>query len=140
MPYKIAFLEGGIGLLKTFSGDVTAQDFITAENELLSIPQQVAACRYAIADLTSVCSMNISASELRQLSDLNARMAAVQPRLAVAVVAPMDVAYGLSRMWQVLAEKTRWEIMVFRTRAEGEDWARQRSESVAGRQSVGPIS
>jgi hypothetical protein len=97
-------------------------DFIAADMELLAMPEQLAKCRYVIMDFTSISRMNISASDVRQIADLEVRMAAVQPHVAVAVVAPTDVAFGLSRMWEVLAEKTGWETMVFRTRQEAEDW------------------
>jgi hypothetical protein len=128
MPVENSLLHGGIGVLQICSGVVTAQDLMTADNELLAKPKQFAECRYAIVDFTSICRMNISASDVRQLADLDLRMAAVQPHLAVAVVAPTDVAFGMSRMWQVVAEKTGWEIAIFRSREQAEDWVGQKSE------------
>jgi hypothetical protein len=128
MPVDIAFLHGGIGALISCSGDVTAQEFIDADNQLLAVPKQFAECRFVIVEFTSISSFNVSASEVRRFVDLDIRMAAIQPRLVVAVVAPTDVTFGMSRMWQVMAEVTGWEIMVFRTRQKGEDWVRQKSE------------
>jgi hypothetical protein len=124
MPVELTFLPGDIGLLYVCSGEATAKDFISANCQLLAVPNQFAACKYAIVDLTYISSLSVSASELREVADLNMRMAAIQPHLAVAVVAPTDFAFGMSRMWEVMAEKTGWTIMVFRTRAEGEDWVR----------------
>jgi hypothetical protein len=79
-------------------------------------------------NFTSISRLNISASDVRQIADLELRMADVQPHASVAIVAPTDVAFGMRRMWQVLTEKTGWETMVFRTRQEAEDWVGRKVE------------
>jgi hypothetical protein len=122
--FELTLLPGDIGLLYVCSEEVTAKDLISANCQLLAVPNQFAACKYAIVDLTYISNLSVSASELHEVADLNMRMAAIQPHLAVAVVAPTDLAFGMSRMWEVMAEKTGWAIMVFRTRAEGENWVR----------------
>jgi hypothetical protein len=128
MSVETVFLHGGVSVHRIASGDVTGQDFVAADNELLAMPEQLARCRYVIMDFTSISRMNISGADVRQIADLEQRMAAVQPHVTVAIVAPTDVAFGMSRMWEVLAEKTGWETMVFRTRPEAEEWVGQKSE------------
>ena len=40
------------------------------------------------------------------------------------LVAPADVAFGLARMWEILAEGIGWQTQVFREPAAAEAWAR----------------
>ena len=58
MPVDIAFLDGGVGALKSCSGDVTAQELISADNQFLAAREQFAACRYVLADFTFVSSFS----------------------------------------------------------------------------------
>ena len=44
----------------------------------------------------------------------------------MAIVAPRDLEYGLSRMWQAFVEDNGWETMVFRSREQAEEWVREK--------------
>lgn len=56
------------------------------------------------------------------------RSAEVNPDALVAVVAPNDLEFGLSRMWQILSDETPWEIRVFRGGEEARMWIRERAK------------
>jgi len=58
---------------------------------------------------------------VRALANLTKQRLALCPGLLLAVVAPGDLLFGLSRMWQAnLDEECR--AMVFRTRTEAQAW------------------
>jgi hypothetical protein len=45
--------------------------------------------------------------------------------LVTAVVAPYDVGFGMSPMWEMLTEGPGWFTRAFRTRPEAEAWLRE---------------
>jgi hypothetical protein len=73
--------------------------------------------------------MNISSDEIRSVVEQNKRIAAVSyPGVIIAVAAPRDLGYGLSRMWEILMDQIGWETMTFRSRSEADDWIRLRAK------------
>jgi hypothetical protein len=74
-----------------------------------------------------------SANEIRQASDVIARLPATVRFGACAVVAQRDVLYGMSRMFSVFAEQFFSAISSFRSAAEAGAWLQaQRAEVPAG--------
>jgi hypothetical protein len=127
MSVDVASIQAGTGLLLICSGEVTSKDLIDAKKRLKVSPQRIHECRYAIVDFVLVSELKLSASEVRELAEQDIRIAALLvPGLVVAVVAPTEATFGLSRMWQVLAETTGWETTVVRTREDGQDWIQQK--------------
>lgn len=56
----------------------------------------------------------------------------VNPDAVIAIIADQDLIYGLSRMFQVLAEETGWEIEIFRLRDDAEAWIKKRVKEKFG--------
>jgi hypothetical protein len=82
---------------------------------------------FGLIDLTKTTSTDCTTADLRALAEVdNALSQLARKGAVIAVVAPLDVPYGLSRMWQALVEGTVWETMVFRTRADADRWIRQK--------------
>jgi len=67
-----------------------------------------------ITDFTQVTQFNISSSEIRSVADTESPLADAMR----VMVAPSDIAYGTSRMFQSLASRTRPNITVVRSLAE----------------------
>jgi hypothetical protein len=133
MPVNVASMQNGAGLLFICTGNVTAKDLLGAKDRLLETPTRLQECRFAIVDLELASSLQLSPDEIRKIADRDRDLAAVtRPGLPVAVLAPNDVAYGLSRMWEVFVENTGWETIIFRTRKEGEEWVRQKANALYG--------
>jgi len=77
-------------------------------------------------------SESASVPESRQLQDVSQQIGRIRQTVrfgACAIVAPSDVLFGMSRMFEVLAEKWFRETRVCRARAEGEAWLTSRSKS-----------
>lgn len=80
------------------------------------------ACRtwlsnYGPADLSGV-----KAEHLRELAEISLDVAKQNPDLLVAIVAPADLTFGLSRMWESLADEAHWRTQVFREEDEARAW------------------
>ncbi len=42
--------------------------------------------------------------------------------MIIAIVAPQAGLFGLARMWETFVDDSTFETMIFKTRAEAEDW------------------
>jgi len=128
MPIAIQATADRTGILYIAEGTVTGSQLLEACRSIRSLADTSNHWMYCFHDFTQVESLACSADDIRALAREEVRsLAPVFPKgFVVAVVTPKDYHFGLARMWQVYAEKTEWEIAVFRSRVEGERWMRDR--------------
>jgi len=135
MPVETVALPDAMGLLFICRGVLSGRELVEATQGLLDSAPHRAPFRYGIVDGTNISRVaELSTADLRTLAEMHKRLADAHPKSGevVAVVAPLDVFYGLSRMWSVFAEGTGWEIASFRSRAEADAWIRQRMREKHG--------
>ncbi|MGH9760786.1 MAG: hypothetical protein ACREAC_08085 [Blastocatellia bacterium] len=122
MPYQDEHLDGGRGILRVWTGVVTASDVIAATADYYA-NEDWGKLEYVIVDYSGVTRLEVPAGAMRHVTDADGMIATSKPRLLVAVVASTDVVFGLSRMWQILNEQQiGWIAAVFRSRPEAEAW------------------
>lgn len=124
MPINIINLDAGAGVVFLGQGGVTGQDIIQANKKVLSSADQIKISRYCIIDLSDTSEFDVSTREVDIIAAQDREIALHQPDYIVAVVAKSDLAYGVSRMWEAIAETKgiHWETMVFKTRMDAEKW------------------
>jgi hypothetical protein len=84
---------------------------------------------YGLIDLTDVAELRVTRDDVLEFMQVDMQIALIVPRaLAVAIVAPSDLAFGIARMWEAFAEVTRWNTHVFRSRADADPWLRPWAE------------
>ncbi len=129
MPIKVLEVAGGLGVALVCSGDIAGADFINATRELLTWEKdRLAKLILAFVDQSSATTFAVQSSDLDILASLDLRLAElVSPGMLVAVTAPQDLQFGMSRMWQALAQRTSWEVIVVRDDEEAIGWLRDRS-------------
>ncbi len=123
MPFDLQFTDDG-GVRGVGHGVVTGRDLIEA-NEILYDPDLLGETRYHVADLAAVERFDVSSEEIRTLAAQDVAAASVNPRLIVAVVGSEDIVFGMSRMWQIIAELQEGSLItcaVFRTFDEAMVW------------------
>lgn len=129
MPITLEGRQDGAGVIYHCQGDMTIDDYFRAGITFLAYPDEIKKWRYAIIDLSFVTSMQINSNDIHSVVEQNKRIAALAvPGVLIAVAAPKDLGYGLSRMWEILNEQIGWETMTFRARAEADTWIRQRAK------------
>lgn len=125
MPFSTEYLPDGRGVHMTGTGLLTGQEILAAKAGLLRAPDRLTGLAYGMVDVTDVTELRITRDDVMEFAAVDVRIAALVPRaLAVAVVAPGDLAFGLARMWEAFAEVTGWNTHVFRSRADAEPWLR----------------
>jgi hypothetical protein len=133
MPIKVSDLDGGLGNLFVAWGRLTEQEYVEVlMRRLTQDEDRFRRYRYSLSDYSAVAGVELPTSAIEQMLPLCRTAASVNPDALVAIVADRDVAYGLSRMWEILMTETGWEIAVFRSRDEAEEWIRREAETRFG--------
>jgi hypothetical protein len=81
--------------------------------------------RYLLVDHSAIPEEKVDTASLRLLAERVSNNLEIIPEGFVAVVAPNDVLYGLSRVWETLAEQSALTTRVMRTRAEAVAWLKE---------------
>jgi len=76
-------------------------------------------------DLNGVSELNISSDEVREIASFNPRyenLSRINGKTAI--VAPKDLTFGISRMFQAMSEyvDAPFTVMIFRTMGEAQEW------------------
>ncbi|MCZ7645328.1 MAG: hypothetical protein M5U26_08590 [Planctomycetota bacterium] len=103
------------------AGQVTDADLLAlfhAQSSDTRIPTR----RREYVSLEKVTEPKVTSAGIGMLVDRDREQVARHESYRLAVVAPSDVAYGFSRMYQMLMEEALPECAVFRNHAEASEW------------------
>ena len=123
MPVHLVSIAQDLGLAFSAYGRATGQDFVRANEQAMkmSLGERV----FAVVDHSGADELDYDGNAVKRIVEQDKQlMKVVRPGFLVAVIAPNNLEFGLSRMWQQMAEMTGWEIMVVRSRAEADRWVR----------------
>lgn len=116
-------IAGG-GVLKA-TGPFDIQEMIDVKRELARKYPAGLPWLFVIVDLAESSAPHPEFAEIEQLVQQDRVLAALtRPGLPFAVIAPQDVFFGLSRVWQSIAEEIGWDIQILRDRLRTEAWIR----------------
>ena len=119
MPFTIDIVEGShTDIVGT--GVIRIADLIELNDRLYG-PLAREEVRLQYVDLTDVDHAEMSADDLKTTADQDTSAVATLGAIKIAVVAPANLTYGLSRMWQVFTGEL-FEAQVFRDRGEARRW------------------
>lgn len=105
----------------TMRGEVTLDELIARNHALFEMMPDARVGRQ-LWDYTAVTRTTYGAAELTRLIDLAARRADESDRIRIALLANSALAFGLSRMYSVLAEDAPWETRVFDDERDALAW------------------
>ena len=133
MPVDIVDLDSGLGCLITGSGNVTDHEYVsTLQKHLSQSSEKIQNYKYTLTDFGEVEGLDVSAKSISDIANKCTDIATILPDTLVALIAKDDLAYGLSRMWQMMAAGTTWEIMVFRDKEKAKYWIGHRVKQKFG--------
>jgi len=129
MTMEIQDCDGGIGNIIESRGTVTDQELIDSlKGHLTHDPEKFKNYKYILFDHTALTKMDITDETVEFIAGLFADASRVNPDPLVAVVAyvamgaDMDLIKRISRMYELFINRSCWETMVFRTKAEAVRW------------------
>ncbi len=106
----------------TYTGVVTDEVLLDACHRLLTDPSYRPDVN-GLADLSSVERLDVSPHALEQCIQMYAPVDALGIRTRLAIVAPTDLSYGLSRMYEMLrGDEGPEEVQVFRDAMQARIW------------------
>lgn len=115
-------LDDGTFLVLKGSGVLTGLELIETKRNLVKTGDAVRRVRRALVLFDQVTKVDVSADDVRRLIQVDRSLAEFIPRTAIAIDAPEDELFGLSRMWEMMVGVPGWETRVFRSRCDAEAW------------------
>jgi len=120
--YTTELLDDGALLVFKGSGVLTGLELIETTRKLVESGDAVRRVRRTLALFDQVTQVDVSADDVRRLIEVDRSLVELIPRTTIAIVAPKDELFGLSRMWEMMVGVPGWETRVFRSRADAEAW------------------
>ncbi len=125
MPVRVREIAGGKGLVYECYGRVEGEDHVRANRGVMADSKALGSRYFCIIDHSGATELAYDGTAVKQIVEQDKQMMSViRPGFLIAVVAPGNLEFGFSRMWQSMAEITGWEILVVRSRDEAERWIR----------------
>ena len=131
MPITTNFTPDGAGLIHTAQGSTTGAEIIALNVTLLSEGEAFAPLRFWLFDFGDSADLRATADEARVIAGQGKKLAMLNSQLCVAIIAPQDVQFGMSRMWEAFVDGTGWQTSVFRDRPSAIAWLRERVPGLA---------
>ena len=122
MPYHTEFIRHGTCVYQVGTGQLSGQEFINAALDLRSAMKHADQITHALVDLTTADGMNLSLEDVRRVVAIHCECSKVLKTFAIAIAAPSNLTFGLSRMYGALLGSTGWRIQVVRTLNEAWAW------------------
>ena len=128
MSVKLKNLDAGLGVVFTCKGIVTGQEIIQANKNILSFKETIKISKYCIIDYSETTEYDVSTSEIEIIAAQDREMSRHLPDYIVAIVAKRNLEFGVSRMWEAVAQMhgLQWETMVFNDRNDAEKWIKNK--------------
>ncbi|HEV3027318.1 MAG TPA: hypothetical protein VG457_07075, partial [Planctomycetota bacterium] len=103
--------QGSFLILKG-SGALTGRELIETTRELIEAGDAVRRVRFTLILFDEVARVEVSADDVRRLVEVDKVLMKLIPRTLIAIVAPKDELFGLSRMWEMMVGVPGWETRV----------------------------
>jgi hypothetical protein len=125
MSYDTYYVDSGKGVHKMGVGVVTSTDILLSSMQESTNEERARKLRYGLIDFTQTTELQVTTEVVRQLVEINRKMARLTPGAFVAVVAPSPFTYAMSRMWHTFSADLGWTAHVFHGRPEAIAWLRK---------------
>ncbi len=125
MPVSYTRTEDG-GIMVKAKGTITGADLKEFNDRLYASPGDIQKLAYQICDLTNVTEVQASSTDVEDLLLQDTIASKSNPNMLIALVGDKDFVFGLSRMWETLAEDSPFEGKVFRKLEDAQQWIKER--------------
>lgn len=124
MPVNVVFTKDETGVILYHEGTVTGEELINAVTRVFA-DERFPQLKYWIGDRTNCSNFTPDSDCIKRIVELSKKESIRNPGMLLALVAPKDVEFGMSRMFQTYAEGTLFHTEVFRDRAAADYWLQQ---------------
>ena len=121
MPIRTMIDKGSDLIRTTASGRITGRDLVEYYHRLRAHPDFRSSLN-EIFDATQVDTIDLTADDVRRLSSVTEEFTRRGVPVKVAIIAPGDLEFGMSRMYEMLQSQSINVLKVFRERDAAEAW------------------
>jgi hypothetical protein len=125
MPIKVEYTKDGIGVVLYHEGVITGEELYESVAQVYK-DNRFPNLKYWIGDRTDCTEFMPDAECSKNIAYLNKKEASRNPGMLLALVSPKDLAFGMSRMFQVFSEGSLYKTEVFRDRGSAEKWIKEK--------------
>ena len=126
MPIEINDCDDGIGVTILGRGSITDRQWLDEfKKHLTQEEANFKKYRYSLSDYSAATEVDVSNASIQAVAKLCVKASKINPYPVVAIVAPSDLAFGLSRMAEIMMTETYWATEVFRSRQEAVKWIKE---------------
>lgn len=122
MSYDLIFLDDECGTITEYHGVLTSEIIRKCTKERYSSNERNKKFKYILNDYTDVTASDITPDDVRAVAKMAIEVSKYNKNIAIVGIVPTDLKFGMARMWQAYAEKTNWNSLTVRSRADGEEW------------------
>ena len=122
MPVDVRQLDGGLGIEMAPTGCVTIH---TVKEALRAREPFLGQARYVLVDFSQTELLDISGEDVRMVVETDNADAVLYPLICQAIVGPVDLSFGIGRIYSALADEGPWPSRILRTRPEARAWLRE---------------
>jgi hypothetical protein len=120
MPIEYRYVEEHELVVTTFSGVVTDEELL-AHGHRIGNDERIPWGHREVVDMRTIDSVTVTSPGIASLIDIDRRSGKAS-ETKLAIVAPKDVVFGLSRAYQIRSKPDRPVVEVFRTIEEAAEW------------------
>lgn len=125
--------DDGRGSLIVGEGCVSDSDYLRVLRAHFAKPPEVfRRYVYSLSDWTEVTRVEVSTPSIRRVVGWAAEVVAYCPQCAVAIAASGDLAFGLSRAWELWGGGRLWPMRIFRETPPAQQWIRAHCKATFG--------
>ena len=135
MPIEILATADNLGVLISASGSFSEQDYLQFFRNLHTQESESPSGHlYAVSDFSGVTDTTVSSAAVAEVAHLF--QSNLNNKSILAIIAPKDLEFGLSRVFEQRVAKTDDLVRVFRSRPEAESWIRESLKQRRGIETV----
>jgi hypothetical protein len=132
MPYATSYVDDGKGVHKVGTGIVTGSEIFASAVQESSNAERARKLRYGLIDFSQVTEMKVTPEDIHRIVEINRKLASYTPAAVVAIIAPAQLPYALSRLWHTLSDDLGWKSNVYHERQDALAWLRKHLLPVDG--------
>lgn len=124
MPYTTRIIDGGTGIHRKGIGMVKGEEILAANNEIQSLGLDLSKLTHVLVDFEEATGLKVSTEETKLIAERvkDSVDAGIWKPQLIAIAAPSDLIFGMSRMFSIFAENGALKINTFRTMQEARTW------------------
>lgn len=131
MPYTLEYQKTDGGVITTYSGKVTDEEYRQCLEDKLSLFNTAKSngnsgiLRYSLSDCADVTDFNVSVETMKAGANISKTVMETNQTVLMSVVAPNNHEFGMGRLWQAYIGSQGERARIFRTKEEAEEWIAQ---------------